>query len=77
MTPEMPDTVIPAAEAARARRMQVLAFTGRSGGKRLARADSCFRMPSDETPRIQEGHEFVGHLLCSLIEAGMFPRDGD
>ena len=47
------------------------------GGKLFALSDSCFRMPSDETPRIQEGHEFVGHLLCSLIEAGMFPRDGD
>lgn len=69
--------VLRAAEAARVRGMQVIAFTGRSGGKLLALADSCFRMPSDETPRIQEGHEFVGHLLCALIEAGMFPRDGD
>jgi len=69
--------VLRAADAARARSMQVIAFTGRSGGKLLALSDSCFRMPSDETPRIQEGHEFVGHLLCALIEAGMFPRDGD
>ena len=69
--------VLRAADAARARGMQVIAFTGRSGGKLFALSDSCFRMPSDETPRIQEGHEFVGHLLCSLIESGMFPRDGD
>ena len=68
--------VLRAAAAARARGMQVIAFTGRSGGKLLALSDSCFRMPSDEPPRIQEGHEFVGHLLCALIEAGMFPRDG-
>ena len=67
--------VLRAADAARARGMQVIAFTGRSGGKLLALSDSCFRMPSDETPRIQEGHEFVGHLLCALIEAGLFPRD--
>ena len=69
--------VLRAADAACARGMQVIAFTGRSGGKLFALSDSCFRMPSDETPRIQEGHEFVGHLLCALIEAGMFPRDGD
>ena len=69
--------VLRAADAARARGMQVIAFTGRSGGKLFALSDSCFRMPSDETPRIQEGHEFIGHLLCSLIESGMFPRDGD
>ena len=67
--------VLRAADVARARGMQVIAFTGRSGGELLARADLCFRMPSDETPRIQEGHEFVGHLLCALIEAGIFPRD--
>ena len=67
--------VLRAADAAHARGMQVIAFTGRSGGKLGAVADSCFRMPSDETPRIQEGHEFVGHLLCALIEAGLFPRD--
>ncbi|GHC09837.1 D-sedoheptulose-7-phosphate isomerase [Thermomonas carbonis] len=67
--------VLRAADVARARGMKVIAFTGRSGGKLLAMADLCFRMPSDETPRIQEGHEFVGHLLCALIEAGIFPRD--
>ena len=67
--------VLRAAEAARARGMQVVAFTGRGGGKLLSMSDICFRMPSDETPRIQEGHEFVGHLLCALIEAGLYPRD--
>jgi D-glycero-alpha-D-manno-heptose-7-phosphate kinase len=67
--------VLRAADVARARGMQVVAFTGRSGGKLLSMSDLCFRMPSDETPRIQEGHEFVGHLLCALIEAGLYPRD--
>jgi D-sedoheptulose 7-phosphate isomerase len=67
--------VLRAADAARARGMQVVAFTGRGGGKLLSMSDLCFRMPSDETPRIQEGHEFVGHLLCALIEAGLYPRD--
>ena len=67
--------VLRAADVARARGMQVIAFTGRSGGKLLSMSDLCFRMPSDETPRIQEGHEFVGHLLCALIEAGLYPRD--
>ena len=67
--------VLRAADAAKARGMQVIAFTGRSGGKLAPQADLCFRMPSDETPRIQEGHEFVGHLLCALIESEMHPRD--
>ena len=67
--------VLRAADAAKARGMQVIAFTGRGGGKLAPQADLCFRMPSDETPRIQEGHEFVGHLLCALIESEMHPRD--
>ena len=67
--------ILRAAQAARARGMHVLGFTGRGGGKLAPLADICFRMPSDETPRIQEGHEFVGHLLCALIESQMFPND--
>lgn len=67
--------ILRAAEAARARGVRVLGFTGRGGGKLAPLSDICFRMPSDETPRIQEGHEVVGHLLCALIEAGMHPRD--
>ena len=69
--------VLRAAGAAKALGMHVIGFTGRAGGKLAPLADLCFRMPSDETPRIQEGHEFVGHLLCALIEAQMHPRDGD
>lgn len=67
--------ILRAADAARARGVHVIGFTGSSGGKLAPLADLCFRMPSDETPRIQEGHEFVGHLLCALIEARMFPHD--
>ena len=67
--------ILRAAEAARARGVHVVGFTGRTGGKLAPLADLCFRMPSDETPRIQEGHEFVGHLLCALIESRMFPND--
>jgi D-sedoheptulose 7-phosphate isomerase len=67
--------ILRAVEAARARGVGVIGFTGESGGKLAPLCDLCFRVPSGETPRIQEGHEFLGHLLCSLIEADMFPRD--
>lgn len=69
--------IIRAAEAAKARGIHVLGFTGAGGGKLAPLSDICFRIPSTETPRIQEGHEFVGHLLCALIEAQMYPRDVD
>lgn len=67
--------ILRAASAAHDRCMKVIGFTGRSGGKLAIQSDLCFRMPSDETPRIQEGHEFIGHLLCSLIESEMHPRE--
>lgn len=69
--------VVRAAEAARARGIAIVGFTGQAGGKLAPMSDICFRIPSNETPRIQEGHEFIGHLLCALIEAEMFPREAD
>ena len=69
--------ILRAAEAARARGVHVIGFTGSGGGQLAPLSDICFRIPSSDTPRIQEGHEFVGHMLCALIEARMFPRDGD
>lgn len=67
--------IVRAVECARTQRIAVIGFTGKTGGKLAGLSDPCFRVPSDETPRIQEGHEFLGHLLCALIEAQMHPRD--
>jgi D-sedoheptulose 7-phosphate isomerase len=65
--------ILRAIGAARARGMHVIGFTGASGGDMNLLCDINFRIPSDETPRIQEGHEFLGHTLCALIEAEMYP----
>lgn len=67
--------ILRAAQAARERGIHVIGFTGRNGGRLAPMAEVCFRVPSDETPRIQEGHEFIGHLLCALIESEMHPRN--
>lgn len=61
-------------DTARAAGIEVIGFTGRSGGAMADRCTVCLRMPSDETPKIQEGHELLGHLICGLIESEMFPR---
>lgn len=66
--------ILRAVEVARDRGIRVIGFTGQTGGKLAGASDICFCVPSTETPRIQEGHEFIGHLLCALIEAEMFPR---
>jgi D-sedoheptulose 7-phosphate isomerase len=66
--------VVAALEAARAQGLVTIGFTGQGGGKMLALCDICIRIPSDSTPRIQEGHEVLGHAICGMIEAAMFPR---
>lgn len=66
--------IMRALEACEAKGVRVIGFTGEHGGDMNDRCDICFRVPSNETPRIQEGHEFIGHLLCALIESEMFPR---
>jgi len=68
--------ILRAIEAARAIGINVIGFTGQDGGKMADQCDLCFRMPSSETPKIQEGHEFIGHLICGLIEQRMFASGG-
>jgi D-sedoheptulose 7-phosphate isomerase len=47
--------------------IQVVCFTGRTGGK-LANMCGCLQIPSDETARIQECHVTIGHVICGLVE---------
>lgn len=69
--------IVRAIGAAVERGMKVIGFTGNgeSSADFSAKCDLCFRVPSSETPRIQEGHEFIGHTLCALVESEMHPRD--
>lgn len=67
--------ILRALEAAEQKGVKVIGFTGAGGGDMAERCEVCFKVPSIETPRIQEGHEFIGHLLCGLIEAEIFPQD--
>ena len=60
-----------AAEAARERGMKVHGFLGGDGGRLLALTDSALLAPSDLTPRIQEIHITMGHLLCQILEQWM------
>ena len=66
--------VVAAIEAARLRGLATIGFTGQGGGSMATLCDVCLRIPSASTPRIQEGHEVLGHALCAMIEAAIFPR---
>jgi len=50
-----------------------VALTGANGGRLAAEADFALSVPSDETPRIQEAHILVGHILCEIVETSIFP----
>jgi len=66
--------VIAALEAARAREIVTVGFTGQGGGAMATLCNLCIRIPNDSTPRIQEGHEVLGHAICAMVEAAIFPR---
>ncbi|MEL7222378.1 MAG: SIS domain-containing protein [Bacteroidota bacterium] len=66
--------VVRAAEVAREQEMIVVGFTGRSGGLLAPLCDFIIRIPSKDTPRIQECHMLLGHLICELVEATLFPN---
>ncbi|MCR6718756.1 MAG: D-sedoheptulose 7-phosphate isomerase [Chitinophagaceae bacterium] len=65
--------VVNAFETARAKGMTTIGFTGSSGGRLKALSQYLVNIPSDVTPRIQEAHMLLGHIICQLVEASCFP----
>ncbi len=65
--------VVRAAELARTMKITVIGLTGAGGGKLAAHCDHLLAVPSRDTARIQEAHIAIGHLLCEIAEAGLFP----
>jgi len=66
--------IVKALQTARAKGLLTVGLIGRSGGQMPDLCDHCLRVPSDSTPRIQEGHIAIGHTICLLIEQQLFPR---
>jgi D-sedoheptulose 7-phosphate isomerase len=64
--------ILNAFEVAREKGMITIAFTGESGGKLKKLADHLINVPSDDTPRIQESHIMLGHIICQLTEEQVF-----
>ncbi len=60
--------ILRAFEAARQNGMITVAFTGITGGQMKAVVDHLLNIPSSDTPRIQESHILVGHIICELVE---------
>ena len=66
------NNIVKAFETARKKEMITIGFTGESGGKMKSLSDNFINIPSADTPRIQESHIMVGHIICQLVEEKYF-----
>lgn len=66
--------ILKAFEAARAKGIITVGFTGETGGKMKPLSDYLINVPSADTPRIQESHIMAGHIICQLVEEQYFDR---
>ena len=64
--------IIKAFQSAKKKNITTVALVGRDGGEMAKIADIALIVPSDSTPRIQESHILIGHILCDIIEKEMF-----
>ena len=65
--------ILKAIEAAHQKGIYTVGLCG-AGGKIMSKANTCLNMPSSCTPRIQECHIMVGHIICEIVENQLFPR---
>lgn len=66
------ENIINAFEAANKKEMITIGFTGEFGGNINDFCDYIINIPSTDTPRIQENHIMVGHIICELVEKKLF-----
>jgi D-sedoheptulose 7-phosphate isomerase len=65
--------IVNAFEVARAKGMITIGLTGATGGTMKPYSDILLNVPSTDTPRIQESHIMLGHIICQLVEENLFP----
>jgi len=66
------ENVLRGMEMARKKQVTTVGLTGRTGGRLKSRVDYCLAIPSDETPRVQECHIMLGHIICDIVERLLF-----
>lgn len=67
-------SIIKGIEKAKEKEMLVIGLTGKGGDRMLPLCDAALIIPSHKTPRIQEGHVLVYHILCGLVEQAVCAR---
>ena len=64
--------IVKAFEVARDKKVITVGFTGKEGGKMRSLSNYLLNVPSTDTPRIQESHIMLGHIICQLVEESYF-----
>jgi D-sedoheptulose 7-phosphate isomerase len=64
--------IVEAFKAAKLKNMITIGLTGESGGVMKNISDHLLNVPSNDTPRIQESHILLGHIICQLVEENYF-----
>lgn len=66
--------ILKAYETCREMGIKTISFTGETGGSMKNLSDVLLNVPSKDTPRIQESHIMIGHIICELIESALFKK---
>ncbi len=66
------ENIVRALHACKEKGIKSIILTGRSGGKTSNLCDICIKVPSEETPRIQESHILIAHIICCIVEEELF-----
>lgn len=64
--------IVNALHACKEKNITSIMLTGITGGKTADICDICIKVPSGETPRVQEAHILIGHILCCIVEESLF-----
>jgi D-sedoheptulose 7-phosphate isomerase len=68
--------VIGAIDEANGKGLITIGLTGKNGGKMKGLCKYLIKVPSNDTPRIQEVHIMIGHIICETVERRLFKKDG-
>lgn len=68
------ENIVEALKTCRAKGITSIGFTGSKPCKMDELADLCIKVPSDCTPRIQESHILIGHIICAIVEENLFGK---
>ncbi|WP_345972452.1 D-sedoheptulose 7-phosphate isomerase [Sulfurimonas diazotrophicus] len=66
--------VVEALKTCKEKGIVTVGLTGENGGEMAELCDYCIKVPSNETPRVQEAHILIGHIICSVVEEELFGK---